>query len=462
MLDRYITGHIARISPEAPVPIVSITNQSSSLGGAGNVAAGIAALGGQVSLAGVLGKDVDGQDFLQRCEELGIDTSRMVVSSTLSTTCKTRVVADRFHQLLRLDQDGDAEERSSQASKLGDSVEDLKQFDVVVLADYDKGSLCDPVIRAVIAGCQAHGIPCLVDSKRTTFDVFHGATIITPNVRELERVFNRRLASDAEIVQACSSLRARLALKYVLCTRGSDGMTLCTVEGSSTVSAVAREVADVTGAGDTVVATLALSLAQHWPIHDACRLATLAAGIAVSEPRVYTVSLDRLQDAWHGKSTKIVDRAVAAQRIEAARRHGKRVVFTNGCFDILHAGHLACLEQARKLGDILVLGLNSDVSVRALKGEGRPRIQESQRAALLAGLECVDIVVLFSEPTPESLIIALRPDVLVKGGDYDPLTIAGGEFVRSYGGQVATVPLVDGLSTTAILQTRSRENDLPS
>ncbi len=452
MLDRYITGHVARISPEAPVPVVSIANQSSSLGGAGNVAAGIAALGGLVSLAGVIGSDVDGQDFLHLCGEYAIDTSRVLRSTTLSTTCKTRVVADRFHQLLRLDRDGDVETRSILAAQLDDHIRDLKQFDVVVLADYDKGSLCDSVIRTVMAGCEEQGIPCLVDSKRASFDIFCGATIITPNVRELERAFNHRFSSEAELVDACRTLREQLALDHVLCTRSSEGMILCTSDTITTVPAVARDVADVTGAGDTVVASLALCLARNWTIQDACRLATLAAGIAVSEPCVYVVPFDRLQDAWSGKSAKIVDVTLASERLESARRDGKRIVFTNGCFDILHAGHLACLEQARKLGDVLVLGLNSDTSVRAIKGEGRPRIHESHRAALLAGLECVDFVVVFAEPTPELLIRALRPDVLVKGGDYDPDTMVGSEMVRSYGGQVVVIPLVDGLSTTAILR----------
>ncbi|HZW29541.1 MAG TPA: D-glycero-beta-D-manno-heptose 1-phosphate adenylyltransferase, partial [Isosphaeraceae bacterium] len=284
------------------------------------------------------------------------------------------------------------------------------------------------------------------------FTAYARATVVTPNLLEAERAAGRPLAGDEAIARAADQLRTELALDALLITRGPDGMTLAHAGGTTHIPAQVRDVADVTGAGDTVVAVLAACLGSGWDLADACRLANRAAGIAVSHPGTYVVHADELAMAWKGLSPKILQRPAARQRLSEARRRGRTIVFTNGCFDILHAGHLACLEGSKRLGDLLVVGLNSDASVRGLKGDSRPVITEENRASLLAGLACVDVVVLFDEPTPAALIEELEPDVLVKGGDYTPDQIAGAEFVRRRGGRVVVLPLVPGLSTTAILE----------
>ncbi len=256
------------------------------------------------------------------------------------------------------------------------------------------------------------------------------------------------------MARAAAAMREALELDAMLITRGHEGMTLSTSRGISHIPAQVREVADVTGAGDTVVAVLAACLGSGWDPVEACRLANVAAGIAVSHPGTYVVHADELAMAWKGLSHKILNRESARRRLAEARRRGRKVVFTNGCFDILHAGHLASLEGSKRLGDLLVVGLNSDASVRRLKGDSRPVIGQENRASLLAGLGCVDIVVIFDEPTPEDLIRSLEPDVLAKGGDYTPDQIAGADIVLAHGGQVVTIPLVPGLSTTALLERR--------
>jgi D-beta-D-heptose 7-phosphate kinase/D-beta-D-heptose 1-phosphate adenosyltransferase len=280
--------------------------------------------------------------------------------------------------------------------------------------------------------------------------------VLTPNVHEAERALGRRLASTAEVSAAAMELRERLRLDWMLITRGAEGMTLAGADGVQHFSAEVRDVADVAGAGDTVVATLAAAVGSGWPMPEACRLASVAAGIAVTKPGVYVVKAGELERAWSGGSAKVVDWDTARDRIQELQQAGRKVAFTNGCFDILHAGHLHCLEKCRQMGDFLVVGLNSDLSVKLNKGAARPIIGEANRAALLAGLACVDMVVFFDELTPETLVRLLAPDVLVKGGDYAPETMAGSDFVRSRGGQVVTVPLLSGLSTTRILNSVGR------
>jgi D-beta-D-heptose 7-phosphate kinase/D-beta-D-heptose 1-phosphate adenosyltransferase len=330
----------------------------------------------------------------------------------------------------------------------------LAQHRVVVIADYDKGTVSEDLARRLIYRCRELGVPCLVDGKKQDFSAYAGATLLAPNQMEVERVIGRRVNGDAKIAAVAAELRERLNLDYMTITRGADGLTVASANGTAHIATLAREVADVTGAGDTVVAVLAACLAAGWEIEDACRLSVLAAGIAVSKPGTYVVHAAELDSVYRGLSPKVVDWAGAKKLVEGAQQHGKRVVFTNGCFDILHAGHLSCLERSRQLGDMLVVGLNSDSSVRALKGPSRPVISHDHRAALLAGLACVDVVVVFEEERPEALVRHLAPDILVKGSDYSPEQIAGADFVMSRGGKVVTLPLVPGLSTSNILSTQ--------
>jgi D-beta-D-heptose 7-phosphate kinase/D-beta-D-heptose 1-phosphate adenosyltransferase len=297
----------------------------------------------------------------------------------------------------------------------------------------------------------------VVDPKKLDFSVYSRATVVTPNLPEAEQAAGGPLADDEAVAGAADAMRSRLELDAMLITRGAEGMTLSTPAGIAHIAAQVRDVADVTGAGDTVVAVLAACLASGWDIAEACRLANVAAGIAVSHPGTYVVHADELATAWKGLSHKVLNRHSARRRLAEARRRGRKVVFTNGCFDVFHAGHLASLEGAKRLGDLLVVGLNSDASVRRLKGDSRPVIDEENRARVLAGLACVDVVVIFDEPTPVELIALLEPDVLVKGGDYTVDQVAGADIVKARGGQVVTLPLVPGLSTTAILERRSKE-----
>ncbi len=453
MLDRHVHGHVRRISPEAPVPVVGLLREDQTPGGAGNVAATLAGLGCQVTLAGLVGTDLEGAQLREALLARGVKQLTLVERPELSTISKTRILSDTQQQLLRLDRDGDLAGFAAVAEEVLEHV--LPLFDrqaAVVLADYEKGVVTPAVARAVIDCCRRRGIPCLVDPKKTDFVAYAGATVVTPNLMEAERAVGRPLVGNEAVGRAAAELRSTLDLDAMLITRGSAGMTLSGPDGITHIPAQVRDVADVTGAGDTVVAVLAACLGSGWDLTAACRLANVAAGIAVSHPGTYVVHADELTMAWKGLSPKIQSRESASRRLAEARRRGLKIVFTNGCFDILHAGHLASLEGARRLGDLLVVGVNSDNSVRGLKGDSRPVIDQKNRASLLAGLVCVDIVVIFDEPTPDELIRQLDPNVLVKGGDYTVDQIAGAEFVLSRGGQVLALPLVHGLSTTAILE----------
>ncbi|HVX58996.1 MAG TPA: bifunctional heptose 7-phosphate kinase/heptose 1-phosphate adenyltransferase [Pirellulales bacterium] len=452
MLDRRVGGRVDRISPEAPVPVMKVERESGCLGGAGHVAASLAALGCRVSLAGIVGDDRDGQTLRKLVQQCPRMTDKLLTDETVLTTCKTRIVAGAYQQLARLDYESPRDAFGEGAARLEEqALAELAQYDVVVLADYDKGALPEDVLLSVIASCRQAGVPCLVDGKKQDFSSYARATLLAPNLLEVERAVGRPIRSEQELAAIAAKLRERLALDYMVVTRGPEGMTVAGREELEHIPAKAREVADVTGAGDTVAAVLAACLADHWPIGPACQLSVLAAGIAVSKPGTYVVSAAELHSVHRGASHKLVDWAGAQKLIEAAKQAGRRVVFTNGCFDILHAGHLSCLERARALGDFLVVGLNSDLSVRANKGPARPVISQDYRAALLAGLACVDLIVIFDEERPEQLVRCLAPDVLAKGSDYANQPIAGAEFVISQGGQVVTLPLEPGLSTTRIL-----------
>jgi D-beta-D-heptose 7-phosphate kinase / D-beta-D-heptose 1-phosphate adenosyltransferase len=458
MLDRHVHGHVRRISPEAPVQVVSLEGEEQTPGGAGNVAATLAGLGCPVTLAGLVGVDVEGSLLRDALQAKGVARLALHQGAGVQTISKTRILSQGQQQLLRLDRDGNRAAFAAAAEGLlGRILPLIEGQAAVVLADYEKGVITAATARALIDRCRERGIPCVIDPKKADFAAYAGATVVTPNLPEAERAAGRPLPGDEAVGLAAAEMRTALGLDAMLITRGPEGMTLSTPGGTTHIPAQVRDVADVTGAGDTVVAVLAACLGSGWDLVEACRLANVAAGIAVSHPGTYVVHADELEMAWKGLSHKVLNRESARRRLAEARRRGRKVVFTNGCFDILHAGHLAALEGARRLGDILVVGLNSDSSVRGLKGDTRPVIDEVNRASLLAGLACVDVVVIFDEPTPEALIEHLDPDVLVKGGDYTVDQVAGAEHVRSRGGRVVTLPLVPGLSTTAILGRGARD-----
>jgi len=408
-----------------------------------------------VTLASITGRDAESDRLVVGLDDAGVEEVVFVQRDALRTITKTRVIAGD-HQLVRLDQDGDRVGYQSAAVELeGLILPRIAEFAAVVLSDYDKGTITEGFARRVIQACRERGIPILVDPKRADFTVYAGATLLSPNLMEAARGLDRTLTGDKGVAEAAQYARSALSLSAMLITRGADGMTLASSSGVDHFPATAREVVDVTGAGDTVIAAMAWCLGEGRPVDEACRLASVAAGIAVGHRGCYIVRADELAGAVQGRSPKIMDRESAGRWAAHQRRSGRRVVLTSGCFDILHSGHLSSMEAARRLGDVLIVGLNSDASVRALKGPTRPIVGEAHRASLLAGLTCVDVVTIFDEMTPESLIQYIKPDVLVKGSDYEGREIAGGDFVRERGGRVVTVPLVEGLSTTGILAAHS-------
>ena len=450
MLDRYWYGPVARISPEAPVPVVRITGADDRPGGAANVALNIAALGAHATVAGTVGDDEAGRILLAQLTAAGV-RSQLIPCPDKPTTTKLRILS-RNQQLLRLD----FEEPLAAADVAGlpERVEALlADCAVLVLSDYAKGGLHDPA--ALIARATARGVPVLVDPKGSDFDRYRGASLLTPNLAELEAVAGP-CTDEAMLCARGLALIEALALGALLVTRGEQGMTLLRPGHPELhLPAQAREVYDVTGAGDTVIATLASALAAGATLPDAVTLANLAAGIVVGKLGTATVSAPELRQALHA------DRAVARGvvnveqlqiELAAARARGERIAFTNGCFDLLHAGHVQYLREARALGDRLIVAVNDDASVRRLKGEGRPLNTVARRMAVLAGLESVDWVLSFAEDTPEALLHRLHPDILVKGGDYRDDQVVGWQIVAAYGGEIRTLGLVEDCSTTALVE----------
>ncbi len=448
MLDRYLFGSTGRISPEAPVPVVHVQETDDRPGGAANVAVNLAALGVSTSLVGVVGQDDAARTLTAILEKSGIECA-FAAAADRPTITKTRVQS-RGQQLIRLD-----EEKT--AAMPGDAVagalaRTLAGAGAVVLSDYGKGALSE--VRAMIAACRAAGIAVLVDPKGTDFSKYRGATLITPNQGEFEAVAGRA-ESDEDLVARARAMMNDLELDALLVTRSEKGMLLVEADSEPLfLSTQAREVYDVTGAGDTVIATLAAALASGEGLASAAALANLAAGLVVRKIGVATVTPGELSAALHQRGQGgrgLVDVATLRALIDEARGRGERIVMTNGCFDVLHAGHVAYLEEAKSLGDRLIVAVNDDASVRRLKGESRPINALEDRLLVLAGLAAVDWVVPFSEDTPAGLIGTLLPDILVKGGDYRPEEIAGAREVLQNGGEVRVLAFRDGHSSTRII-----------
>jgi len=450
MLDRYYAGAASRISPEAPVPVVRVDDVSERPGGAGNVALNIAALGGRARLAGYAGDD-DAADTVEgMLAATGVDC-RIVRQAGRTTVTKLRVIA-RHQQLLRLDFE-DAAPAPAPAFSGEAAAALLEGCNALVLSDYAKGALAAP--GTLIDAARARGVPVLVDPRGSDLSRYRGATLLTPNLRELEAAVGP-CESEAALVAGGLRLLSDLQLHAVLVTRGERGMTLLRAGFEPLhLPAHGREVYDVTGAGDTVIGALAAALAAGADLVRAVALANTAAGLAVGRLGAAAISAPELRRALSGSGG--TERGVVSlEQLQAAlgraRQRGERVVFTNGCFDLLHAGHVGCLDQARRLGDRRVVAVNSDAAVRRLKGAGRPLNSLARRMAVLAALESVDWVVGFDGDTPQELLETLRPDVLVKGGDYRRKEdVVGRDIVESYGGQVCLTEEIDGASTSDIV-----------
>lgn len=457
MLDRFVYGDVERISPEAPIPVVRIKREAAMLGGAGNVVRNLVALGAATVFVSVVGDDDAGRDVGRLIGELDSVDPCLVVESGRQTTIKTRYVAGA-QQLLRADRETSAPIGAETARRLVQMVEVvLPKVDIVILSDYGKGVLSGAVLAQVLEAARVAGKRVLADPKGRDYCIYAGAFVVTPNRKELGEASGLPVGGDAEIVAAAQRLIANCDVHAVLATRSQDGMTLVPRDGEAThLPAEAREVYDVSGAGDTVVATLAAALAAGGGLPQAARIANVAAGIVVGKVGTAVVHGDELLDGLHQQdlhedAVKIMALETALAAVERWRHKGCRIGFTNGCFDLLHPGHVSLLMQAKAACDRLVVGLNSDSSVQRLKGPTRPVQSEAARSTVLASLAAVDAVVLFSEETPLELITALRPDVLVKGADYTIDKVVGADVVQAYGGRVLLADLSPGHSTTATI-----------
>lgn len=457
IFDRFVTGAVERISPEAPIPVLHGRAEKTALGGAGNVVANIVALGGRALPVSVLGDDSASRAVLASFAELGVASDGIGRQPGRVTSVKTRFSALN-QQILRFDEEEicplDAAGRALLVQHFKAA---LALSDAVVLSDYGKGVLLNGVAAELIALARDAGKPVLVDPKSSNYAVYANATTVTPNRKELSDAAGRAVFSDEEVVAASRELIAAHGFDYIVATRSEKGMSVVGASDATHVSTQAREVFDVSGAGDTVIASFALALAAGADRTAAATIANAAAGIVVGKRGTATLTVEELRGALfrsHGHSghvDAVLDAASVRRLVEAWKAEGLSVGFTNGCFDILHAGHVSLLNAARAQCDRLVLGLNSDTSVRRLKGESRPVNHERDRAAVLAALASVDAVVLFSEDTPLALIETLKPDMLVKGADYTIETVVGADIVQAYGGRIVLIDLVPGRSTTGTI-----------
>jgi D-beta-D-heptose 7-phosphate kinase/D-beta-D-heptose 1-phosphate adenosyltransferase len=466
MLDDFVYGDVARISPEAPAPVIRVKRSDIIIGGAGNVARNIAGLGASCLFVGVVGDDDAGRLLKTSLSSEPRVEASLVIDRSRPTTRKVRFVSEHYStHLLRADWETAAPVSAEiEKALIDNALKALPKADAVVLSDYAKGVLTGNVVRAVIEAANAAGKPVIVDPKGNDYSAYRGATLVTPNRKELGDAVRRDVAGDTDIAAAARDLCESVGCAAMLVTRSDEGMTL--VERGREpvhVPAYPVKIRDVSGAGDTVIAVLSTMLGSHADLELAMRAANAAAAVVVGKRGTATVSLTELRGRLLPASSlapeeKILfDWSQLDERLGEWRRQGLRIGFTNGCFDLLHPGHVRLLAQARAACDRLVLGLNSDASVRRLKGEGRPVQDVHARAEVLAALEAIDLVVVFEEDTPQQLIEQVRPKVLVKGADYTREQVVGGAFVEANGGEIVLVDIVPGHSTTSIVS-RSRKS----
>jgi D-beta-D-heptose 7-phosphate kinase / D-beta-D-heptose 1-phosphate adenosyltransferase len=458
MLDRFVEGCVTRISPEGPIPVLAVERESAMLGGAGNVVRNLSSFGASVELVAVVGVDAAGDEIAALLKAEARAQTHLLQIAGRKTSIKTRYLAGG-QQLLRADRESCEELSAADCDRLVSAAKSaLGACKVMVISDYGKGILSDAVLERLIALGRGAGIPVIVDPKGNDYTRYRGASLLTPNRHELAKATGQSTDNDEAVNSACDMLIERCGVDGVLATRGEDGATLVHSGGVFRLAARhPREVFDVSGAGDTVVAALAAGLAAGATLEVAAELANTAAGVVVGKVGTAVAWPSEIRAAlsetdFLGGDNKIVTLELASERVATWRRQGHKVGFTNGCFDVLHPGHVSLFEQARGACDRLVVALNSDASVTELKGAARPLQSEASRAAVLASLAAVDLVVVFAEDTPIILIEALQPDVLVKGADYSIDDVVGAAEVRSWGGSVLLAELAEGHSTTNVIQ----------
>jgi D-beta-D-heptose 7-phosphate kinase/D-beta-D-heptose 1-phosphate adenosyltransferase len=467
MLDRYLWGDVKRISPEAPVPVFHIKRRSIVPGGAGSVVLNVIGLGASVTLLGVIGRDENGSTLKRLLEDRRIE-SILIEDKNRPTITKTRVLA-KGQQLLRIDDENTVVlDESLKAGIIENVAKEIHQCAAVIFSDYGKGIFdTQGLTEALIDVANGADVPVIVDPKRKNWERYSGAACLTPNTAEFEHVVGAPLGDDNALIDAMRTTRSQYRLSNLLVTRGPLGMCLIGEdEQPRFIPSIAREVYDVSGAGDTVIATLAVGIASGQGYLDAARLANVAAGVVVGKLGTQPINAlelkaavgmngDRIGGSVNQKTHSL---AAANLQVQAWKALDQKIVFTNGCFDLLHPGHIHLLNEAKRCGERLIVGLNSDGSVRRLKGNKRPILSETDRAAILGALDCVDLVIIFEKDTPIELIESLEPDVLVKGSDYRPERVVGKEIVESYGGKVHLVPVVEGYSTTRLAEKVSEKN----
>lgn len=449
VLDKYIHGNVSRVSPEAPVPVLKPQSEEVRLGGAANVASNVSSLGSKVFLQGVVGKDDNAKELKALAKDKKIKSS--FVASLSPTITKLRLLASK-QQLIRIDSEEEFSDQDWKSTKINfnKNISSTKAT-ALIISDYGKGTLKD--IPYLIKEAKKKGVFVLVDPKGQDFSKYKGASIITPNYSEFVTAVGK-VSSDSDLTKKAKKLLSDLKLQALLITRGSEGMTLIQKNKSGIkrddFPTEAQDVFDVSGAGDTVIASLASAISSGFDLANSVKLANIAAGIVVGKSGTATPTLSELKNSFYSQDN--LSKAEVKKLCQQSQKDSMKVVFTNGCFDVLHAGHVTYLQAAKKLGDKLVVGLNSDSSVKKLKGKERPINSLEERMTILKALECVDWVVPFTEETPLNLIKYLKPNVLVKGADYKTEDIVGSNFVLKNKGEVKTIPLVEGLSTTKKIQ----------
>ena len=464
MLDSYVEGHVKRVSPEAPIPVVNIQREYDRLGGAANVANNISELIGTVALGGIIGNDKPGNSLLSLCKTKGIDTECIITEEKVDTINKIRVCGNG-QQLVRIDYNDNyvlQKEERERIQKLIEKKVNETDYDVVVLSDYNKGLLSDTFCRWIITICKEKNMKIIVDPKGFDWNKYSGATVITPNIKELSDYMGTEINNDDEVIEGTTSdICSKLDIQNILVTRSEKGMSLITENRDyHHFRSEAREVFDVSGAGDTVVAALACALAKKEKLEAAIKYANIAAGIVVGKKGTATVSQHEIEAYCRDMELFETDKKILRlqdliTKVEQWKASGEKTVFTNGCFDVFHRGHVTTLQTAAQFGTKLIVAINSDSSVKRIKGEHRPINTEMDRACVIAAIGCVDAVIIFEEDTPFEVLSVVKPDILVKGSDYKVEEVIGREFVS----EVKLVPIIKGVSSTAIINKMSEEHN---